>query len=478
MAPRETQDFKELLKRAKKLIGDGSAKSFTDLAQLLKVNQSTLRVGFRRNFDIQTVDDILKFVSDGFEATNLIGSENADKLEVNIDGNQGKIRSVIVEGQIKTIEQLLKLAGVGKEYYVHNPKIKKWDVALKRKVGKDEEVIEVVPSIYIEAPLRKKNPIAFEPVIAPIHIELPKLPKMKSNKQGGVKRGLIINDTQFGFRRTLHTTQLHPFHDRRVLDLALQICQTEQIDHISHGGDLADLSEWSNKFLAEPEFYWTTQPALLETAWWLTQFRLARPNAEMKILEGNHDLRMPILITSNLRQAYKIKAVDEMELPPQMTIPRLLALHKLNIDYVNGYPDNGYWLNSNVYITHGDLVRGTPGRTANALTARQAFTTIFGHIHRRESVTRRMKVHDGDLIYTAFCPGCACHIDGRVPGSKSSDQWQQGLAIIEYSEDSENIIPISISDGTMIYGGKVWKARDREVEINQFLTESLESVAV
>lgn len=467
---RETHDFNDLLQRARTLISEGRVTNLTELTKALKVNRDTLRAGLYRNFGINSYDEIVK---KKIETSSLIGSEHEDKLDVEIDGNFGTIRSVTVIDQIKTIDQLLKVAGVSAaDYEVVNPKIKKWDVALKLKADKDHEIVKVVPSIYIEAPLRARHPKAFEPIIQPIQIDLPKLPKPNKSKTG-VKRALIINDPQVGFRRTLHTTELHPFHDRRVLDLALQIAQTEQIDHISFGGDCLDLSEWSNKYLPEPEFYWVTQPALLEWAWWLTQFRLAQPGAEIKELEGNHDLRMPLLISANLRQAYKLRAVDELELPPALSVPRLLALHALNIDYVNGYPDNGYWLNRNIYITHGDMVRGTPGATANALTNRQAFTTIFGHIHRREFVSRRMKTHDGDLVYTAFCPGAVCHIDGRVPGSKSTDQWQQGLAVIEYTEHEENIIPIAIQDGRAIYNGKQWQARERERDINLFLNNSL-----
>lgn len=475
MAPKEQFDFAEIRERARVLIAAGRARNITELAEALHMDRQTLREGFRRNFGIHHFKEI---APDLVKKSSLMGGDDQDTLDVEIDGNFGVIRSVMVVGQIKTIPQLLKTAGVdASQYDVINPKIKKWDVALKLKLDKKREIVKVVPSIYIEAPLRAKHPVAFQPVIQPIQIYLPKLPKLKKQKSNGVRRALIVNDPQVGFRRTLHTTELHPFHDRRVLDLALQIAQTEQIDHISFGGDCLDLSEWSSKYLPEPEFYWTTQPAFLEWAWWLTQFRLAQPQAEMKALEGNHDLRMPLLIAANMRQAYQLRAVDELNLPPSLSVPRLLALHTLNIEYVNGYPDNGYWLNQNIYITHGDIVRGTPGATAHAITNRQAFTTIFGHIHRRESVSRRMKTHDGDLIYTAFCPGAACHIDGRVPGSKSTDQWQQGIAVIEYTDTTENIIPIAVNDGSMIYNGQVWHARERGEEVNQFLNKSLQEAA-
>ena len=468
----EQYDYTQILERSRQLIAEGRAKSFVEIARALKINVSTLKTGLDRNFGIRSFKAITE---KKVEAKKLVGNDDQDRLDVEIEDNHGTIRSVVVLDQIKTVEQLMKLAGMSPaEWDVLNPKLKKWDVAIKLKQDKDHEIVKVVPSIYIEAPLRAKHPKAFEPVIRPIRIDLPKLPKVKASK--GVRRALIVNDPQVGFRRTLHTTELSPFHDRRVLDLALQIAQSEQIDHISFGGDCLDLSEWSTKFMPEPEFYWTTQPALLEWSWWLTQFRLAQPGAEIRALEGNHDIRMPNLVAMNMRQAYKLHAVDELQLPPSISVPRLLALHTLKIDYVDHYPDNGYWLNRNVFITHGDVVRGNPGDTAKAITNKQSFTTIFGHIHRRESVTRRMKSYNDDLIYTAFCPGCACHIDGRVPGSKSGDQWQNGIAVIEYTEDSENIIPIAIRNGSMLHSGQQWTARERDKEINGFLAQSLEQV--
>ncbi len=476
----QRSDYNELLKKSQELISSGKAKSITDLSRILNVQRSSLMSLFERNFGVISFDDIMKArpkVETDKDQKNLIGPEHADAAEVEIDGNEGVIRSVVVVDQIKTIEQLMKLTGTDKEFIVHNPKVKKWDVAIKVKEGKDHEIVKVVPSIYIEAPLRRKVPIAFEPIVSPIHIEIPKLPKERKPETSGIRRELMIFDPQIGFRRTLHTTELHPFHDRRVLDLALQICQQEQIDSLGLGGDWMDLGEWSTHWKPEPEFFWTTQPALLETAFWLTQYRIAKPRAKIRMQEGNHDLRIPKLISENMRQAYQLKAVDEMELPPAISVPKLLALHTLDIEYLAGYPDTGYWLNNNVFVTHGDTVRSGPGDTAKAIVNKTVYTTIFGHIHRREFVTRRMRTREGDIIHSAFCPGCACHIDGRVPGSKSDQQWQQGLAIVEYTEDTENIIPIAIQDGKMIYNGKMWTARDCDEEINEFLQKSLSGIS-
>jgi hypothetical protein len=476
MTAKETLDYPSLLQRSLELVKQGKVTSLIQVAKALGVNYNTLAAGFTRHFDISNFDDLLRKRDviekkiDGFEG---------DKIEVEFDGNFGEVRAVDVRGQIRTVDQLLDAAGIDREEWEpYQPEVRKWDVILKLRDG-DYDLVRVVPSFYVGAKIRAIMPRAFEPVVQPVEISgvtyAGKGKKAKAKKDV-IRRALILNDPQIGFRRRMHMSELSPFHDRRVIDLALQVAESEQIDHISFGGDWGDYSEWSSKYLPEPEFFWTTQPALIEQAYWFARFRAAQPDAEMKLLEGNHDARLMNLIVANMRQAYRLKAVDELSLPPSLSVPRLLALHQLGIEYVGGYPDTGYWLNKNVFVTHGDVVRSAPGATAGEVAKRQAFTTIFGHIHRRELVARRMKTSDGDLIYSAFCPGCACHIDGRVPGSSSSQQWQQGFAVVEYTEDSENIIPIAVQDGRMMYNGKVWSARDVDGELDQVIMGGLEQV--
>lgn len=471
MAGKPQHDFEDLLKKSLDLLESETFNSLEEIAERLGVNPNTFSSGMRRTNGIRTLQDLKN--RRGF--TSQLIESDGEKIELDIDGNFAEVRVAKVNGQIRTVDQLLKAANVDRNIWEPvEPTVRKWDVVLKIKQA-DADEINVVPSFYVASKLRRRLPIAFEPVIQPVTLPPYKKLKPKTTSKG-IRRALIVNDPQVGFRRRLHTTELAPFHDRRVLDIALQIAEDETIDHISFGGDCLDLSEWSNKFIPEPEFFWTTQPAIIEWAWWLRQFRDAQPEAEVKQLEGNHDARLANLIVQNMRQAYRLKAVDELTLPPALSVPRLLALHDLAIDYVGGYPDNGYWLNDNVFIAHGDLVRSAPGATANEISKRQSFTTIFGHIHRRELIARRQKTNGDDLIFEAFCPGAACHIDGRVPGSTSTQQWQQGIAVVEYTQAAQNIIPIAIHNGQAMYNGKVWTARDRDDEAESILINALELV--
>lgn len=456
MANRNQHNHELSLEKARELLRSGACDAtWSALARALNYDKNTLRQSFFREFGINTPDEILgKMGSTMPKRMGLQQEKTSNQWEIT---NNGPL--------VRTLDELLAACKVDlKIWSVRDYVVNQWQA----NAGGGQ----VMPLYQVKAWLIRKNLEPITPIIAPVQVELQKI-HIKKPERGKVRRSLIVADPQVGFRRRLHTSELVPFHDRRVLDIALQILQAEQMDDILLIGDCLDLSMWSMKFMAEPEFYWTTQPALIEWAWWLGQYRKAAPHARMKQHEGNHDKRMPDFIVANMKEAYELKAVDELQLPPAVSVPKLLALHSLGVEYVENYPDDTWWLNKNVVIRHGNVVRGGEGDTAKAVVNKTTYTTIFGHIHRRESVSRRIKTREGHALQTAFCPGCACHIDGRVPGSSADDNWQQGLAVIEYTDDFENIIPIGVDNGMAMYNGKVFKAQDREKEINAMLMSKL-----
>lgn len=122
MPPKQRSDYNELLKKSQELIASGRAKNITEVSRALQIGRSTLTSLLERNFGITDFDGIMKArpKTEGEADTkgiNLIGPEYGDEAEIEIDGNEGVIRSVIVEGQIKTVDQLLKLTGADKEFF-------------------------------------------------------------------------------------------------------------------------------------------------------------------------------------------------------------------------------------------------------------------------------------------------------------------------------------------------------------------------
>jgi len=273
----------------------------------------------------------------------------------------------------------------------------------------------------------------------------------------------VLADSHLGFVKDLKTAKLTPFHNRRVMDVCVQLISKIQPDRVDILGDWLDMAEWTDRFMKAPEFFWTTQPALLEAAWWLAQIRAAAPKAIIKMHQGNHEARLESAIKTHLPAAYGLKAVDELDLPPALSIQKLLALHTLQIEWLSDYPDDQDWVNGGLTFEHGARAL-SPGNTAKRVAQDAHETHVFGHIHRREMVDKTINSYDGPMRATAFCPGCLCWVDGRVPGSTKTSQWQNGAAIVEYEiGGTENAIaPIFIDfGGKAIFRGAFYQGRDR-----------------
>jgi hypothetical protein len=390
-------------------------------------------------------------------------------------GNYGYVSAVSEE--IRTVPQLLEAAEVDLEVWQEkNSGVRSWGVFAKKERSDlrwengsivegyaRKEGLEMATLFSVWADLIRREPIAFHPVIHPVEISASYEAPAPTLRPGDLARSLIVADPQVGFERDLRSARLRPFHDRRVLDLALQIAVLASVDRIDWIGDLMDMTDWTTKYTRAPGFYWCTQPAIEELHWWLGQFRVALPDAEIVLYEGNHGARLRDAVLNHLPAAYELRPADELELPPVLSLPRLLALHQLGIRWVGDHPDEIDWLNDGVALCHGDVTSSTPGGTARKFLEDAAGTFIFGHQHRREWAAVTLTARSGRFEVEAFCPGCVCHTDGRVPGTKARQNWQQGLALVDYQVGGRayEITPIRIVEGRAIWDGQWLEARDR-----------------
>jgi hypothetical protein len=328
-----------------------------------------------------------------------------------------------------------------------------------------KEGMETVQLYGISCRFVRKNPIPVTPLVSPV--AAPETPELRfpKPKTRGIGRSLILCDPHVGFvRQDMARFQtVRPLHDRRVLDLTLQIAKAAKVDRLDILGDFGDWSEWTTRYTKSPEFYFLTQPAILEGYYWLKAFRETLPNATIELHQGNHDRRLENTMRDHLIYACDLHAADEIDLPPAMSVPRLLALHTLGIKWIGNYPDDDAWLNDRIRIRHGPTTR-QPGKTAAAIAQSSDVLEIVGHIHRREWSGRTAWHRDGPRVIEAFCPGCACHIDGRVPGTKAKQQWQQGILIVDYETKGEayHWDPVPIENGRALWGGKLYTAQSHQ----------------
>jgi hypothetical protein len=387
---------------------------------------------------------------------------DGEPVDIDEEGNYLEI-GLNEANNVKTLEDLLREAAVDLDVWrCEKHEIKTWPTTAKNKYT---QTLISRRNWQVNARFVRINPVPILPAVQPvgIDVEIPAPGRAATGgKREGIHAALILTDPQFGFRKDIYTGALDPFHDRAALDVALQIAQALQPDRIIWVGDMEDLPDWSDRFLRSPEFYWSTQPGIIETVWWLAQFRLACPDAKIEILEGNHDKRLEDALLRHLPAAYNLHPPSEMHLPPAMSIPRLLDLERLHIEYVPDYPNGQIWLNEAGVVIHGDVARGQSHATVSHVVKASDVTVIQGHIHRLEWASRTIHGAYGRRPIYAFCPGCLCRVDGIVPGAKARQNWQQGIAVVYHDDKTElTPVPIPIRQGRAIFDGVLYEARNR-----------------
>lgn len=395
-----------------------------------------------------------------------------------VDGNERYI--AYTSPIIRSVDELLDAFKVNREeWVVVKQEAGTWTVGSKPTKkhlswsnGKitEGEIIEqgelvATPMFKASVVLVRRDPVAVFPTIQPIVVSTPPSVLVPRQRTDFI-RALHVADPHFGFKRSIGTGALTPTHDRLAISVMLQIALDGNFNYVVYHGDWLDLAEWTDKFVKLPEYYWTTQPALIELGWINAKLRSSLPFTRILAVEGNHDMRSDNQIITHLVSAYQLKAVNELHLPPSLSLERLLCLDEMGIEYTKGYPDAEAWIENRVRCIHGDVVKGDPGATAAAVVDRANVTTVFGHIHRIEMATKTVTINGTRRQITAFCPGCLCRVDGEVPGSKQSQSWQQGLGVVTLGPNGyESIEPISIKDGYAVWNDKVYKGVDYVEEL-------------
>lgn len=467
MANVSTKNWNEILNRCADALDEGCKPNYSRLSRQVGVKRETLRQGLEREFGITDPREI------SFHAT---ARSKKTRVKIKEDGNY--LEATVISDQIKTLDEFKQAINLDEEeWIVLQPEFNKWPVGMKLERKnlkyKDGKLIEgevlpqaatVIELWQIKIKCVRRRPIALNPVVQPVQCDFVLLPSKKVRKKHKTITALLFADPHFWFRRNFRTAALVPLHSRPVLDVVLQIAYDAKPDKLVILGDPLDMTDWSDRYIRDPEFYLTTQPTVLEAHWWLRQFRETLPDAEIILLEGNHERRQRNQIKTHMVAAYKLRAADELELPPAMSVSKLLALHTLGIEWRGGYPDEEFWLNDGFKLVHGNTAKKGALGTVRAMLEEAQFSMAFGHVHRLEMAGRTVRMRDATRVIQAVCPGCTCHIDGRVPkaGSVSKLQWQNGCALVEYEPDGigADIDPILIHDDRALWRGKLYEARD------------------
>jgi UDP-2,3-diacylglucosamine pyrophosphatase LpxH len=275
-----------------------------------------------------------------------------------------------------------------------------------------------------------------------------------------------------------HDAPIAAIHDDEAISVALQVIKDVNPDQVVMVGDNLDFAEFG-KYLTAPTFKQMIQPAIDRAAQFLEDLRTVAPNAKITWIQGNHEKRLPMYIQSNAEAAFgitrgKTKQTSLRDNWPVLSLPVLLWMDDLDIQYLSGYPEAAYYLNSNLRVVHGDKVVSN-GSTTNKYLNTNSVSVIYGHIHRNEMAFQTRETDQGPRTIMAASPGCLCRIDGAVPSVKSgldefgvpilqgAENWQQGLGVVQYQPKGVggeyfNYEPMWIFKGRGVFRGQEYVA--------------------
>lgn len=283
-------------------------------------------------------------------------------------------------------------------------------------------------------------------VLSPKWAEDPELPFVRpatpvkvTNPRRETKR------EQAGGTAFIFPDQQIPYHDERACDIAMQIlADMRGVTHVVNLGDLIDFPNYS-RFDQELRFIGTTQEAIDKAHLHLAQQRALAPNAEIVVLEGNHDRRLQKSLTQYSMDLFKLRRANTPESWPVLSLPNLLALDDIGVIYVPGYPAGEYYITDYIKCIHGRRV-GQRGTVAKRVVDDERVTTITGHTHRYEMVGKSTNTRQGKKDNFAITLGCLCRTDGTVPSTNSStdhdgnpilrhEDWQQMVGILHWGRN-------------------------------------------
>ena len=322
-------------------------------------------------------------------------------------------------------------------------KVNAWNGFYKDNQGESHKVtmagIELRPDIdeMLELPSLRAETARITPTTA------------RGKKITGLLRNTILPDMQLGWAAhdEGYERDIVPIHDEMAINTALARIKDTQPDRIVMNGDNLDFPMLST-FSQEKRFQRMMQYNLNGAYYVMAKIRAVAPNAEIKWLEGNHEERLQRVIGKNVMELMGIKRPKENQ--PILSIPHMLQLSDLDIDYLEGYPANAYWLNKNTKVVHGDTVNSR-GSTAAKICYNSLVNVIFGHIHRREYHQRRIEVGPNkgkNIVAVSF--GTLARLDGFVSSHGSSvdssgkelkniENWGHGIGEV-FTDDERTII--------------------------------------
>lgn len=250
-----------------------------------------------------------------------------------------------------------------------------------------------------------------------------------------------------------------PFNNAALNRAVLRWINTAQPDRIVFLGDLADNSILS-KHRTHPRFKAMVNNTNTAVARYLWETRVAAPTAEIIVIPGNHDARIPYYVQDKAPELANVRPGllpdDEVEPNESLSFRELWRLDDLGIKLVDED-----WKLASLPITdeltarHGYM---TGNNSEKKMLEKHGRSQVHGHIHRG-SIEYRTK-HDPLDIRVIMDAGTEAEVEPDGLGYEPDPNWTPGVGLARVWNDGMfkvDFIPfinnyLLFSDGERISG--------------------------
>lgn len=251
-----------------------------------------------------------------------------------------------------------------------------------------------------------------------------------------------------------------PFHDPNLEEKKLLFLEDVQPHTIVKIGDTNDFPTISRyKKNPETDEISTVQHCIDSGYELLSRERQAAPNAHIKKIIGNHDVRLRDFIIEWVPELHGLKRAQLPGIKEASIFSpeHLMRLDELGIELVGdgqNYEHGEIKISKYLAARHGWIATKGSGSSALKTLEHLGYSIIVGHTHRLSLVFKTMHDIDGDLkILAAAESGCLCTVDKKGLGYTPAPDWAQGFITAMVYPDGKFHIDV----GNYINGHIYWR---------------------
>lgn len=308
----------------------------------------------------------------------------------------------------------------------------------------------------------------------PVHVTLRTPARLPKRSQSSLGVAIVYMDAQIGYWQHPDTRELISIHDEAALDISLQVTEYLEalsgVDYLIDIGDTGDNPMFSTRHASAIAYHSVSAGnaanARIGRLW--AERSACAPNAEGKVIRGNHDQRV---LTYLEQCAPKLVGARDSEGNLLVNLDRMYGISAAGWELVgDSYTNSRFWLNHNTLIEHGTKA----GKAVAAAYLSQEVNRIFGHTPWMQSSHRTVTTGEEPRTYVAAGGGGFMKVQGHLPpgiytGRKEDGTpgegnapWQQGFWVVSYDPAGELVPqcePVLIIDGWATFRGMVFRAR-------------------